>query len=105
MERDDDLGRRFAELKRWDRRRTPSFDALMRTPRPTGVRWVPIAAAATLLGIALGVGALLKARPGERIRWLVDWQSPTAALLTVPGPDFASTAPLLSTSIIHTEAE
>ena len=102
MDRDDDLTRRFAELKRWDEGRTPPFDAVLRSRRPRPVRWVPLAAAAALVGLTLVLVPRLTSRPGERIRWLVDWQSPTTSLLTVPGADF-NRMPSLSTSVIHME--
>lgn len=104
MKPDDDLARRFAELRSWDGRRAPSFDASVRAPRPGPVRWVPLAAVAAVAGLVVLslVVPRLRPHPGERIRWLVNWESPTTSLLAVPGPD-VSRVPSLSASVIHPE--
>src|SRR5689334_2635669 len=95
---DKELERRIAELRAWDLRRTPSFDAVRQSSGPRRVRWVTLAAAATLATLLLFVGLRFRSHDGERVRWLVEWQSPTASLLTVPGPDLASAVPSISTS-------
>ena len=103
MKQDDDLAIRFAELKNWDCRRAPSFEATVRAPRPGPVRWVPLASAAVVALVVLSlVVQRLRPHSGERVRWLVDWESPTTSLLVVPGPDL-NRPPSLSASVIHLE--
>ena len=104
-ERDEELERRFAELRAGDRRSIPPFDAVVRRPRPRRSR-VPLLAAA-LVVIALGAGIVLPRLRGVRSAdvGIATWESPTAALLTVPGSDLLRHVPSISESVIHLEEQ
>lgn len=91
-DRDDELARSFAELKKHEERLAPPFEAVYaralagrRRPAPAWRR--PLATAAALL---LAVGGSWLAVRGATTRshevvpvW--EWRSPTAVLLEVPG--------------------
>lgn len=103
-ERDDDLDRRFAELRRWDARHIPAFQTVLRVRNP---RRSP---APLLAGVALGLAAVgtvvvfrLRARPKDQVTSVVTWRSPTASLLNPPGAQLLTTVPSVSESVIQME--
>jgi hypothetical protein len=103
-EHDEDLERRFAELRAWDRRAIPSFEALVGRPRRPSR--APLLAVAALV-ITVAAIALLPRLRGARSDavGIADWQSPTASLLVVPGSDLLHTVPSISESVIHLEEQ
>ena len=103
---DEDLTRRFAELRAHDRRRTPAFDALL-AARPA-IRYSPLrlAAAIAVLAAAGTVSVVLLHRNATRFQpvALASWQSPTAFLLTTPGAELISSLPKITESVIRIES-
>lgn len=100
-----DLEGRFAELRRYDHGRVPSFGAIVGLPRP---RWRPAPLlAAALLVLVAGGGVMLRFRGSHAAptSWLAEWTSPTAVLLQTPGTDFMSKVPSVSESVITLEAQ
>jgi hypothetical protein len=102
---DEDLKRRFAELRAHDRQGTPSFDAML-AARPTN-RYVPLRLAAAI-AVLVTVGAVTAVLVhGRATRFqpvmLASWQSPTAFLLQAPGADLLGTVPRVTASVIHIE--
>jgi hypothetical protein len=106
-ERDEELERRFAEMRAGDRRRVPSFDAVLSRPRRRPFR-APLLAAVALVGMVAVAGVLMLPRlrggPREGVG-IAEWQSPTASLLVVPGSDLWRNVPSISESVIHLEAQ
>ena len=103
-EHDEDLEKRFAELRAWDRCAIPSFEALVGRPRRTSR--APLLAVAALV-IAVAAVVLLPRLRGVRSEavGVAGWQSPTASLLVVPGSDLLRTVPSISESVIHLEEQ
>lgn len=101
---DEDLEKRFADLRAWERPGMPTFAAVVNRHRRRPSR-VPLLAAAALI-VAAGVVLLPRFRggPGEAVG-IAQWQSPTAWLLAVPGPDLLRHVPSLSESVIHLEEQ
>ena len=103
-ERDEDFGRRFGEMRAWDRRNIPSFDAVVRRSRRLRSRVPLLAAAALVIGVAVLL-VLSRPREGRSETGIAMWQSPTASLLVIPGSDLLHTVPSLSESVIHLEEQ
>lgn len=87
---DDELRRRFAELRETDRESMPEFSAMRdaarrREPRARNTSWM-LAAAAAVLVVGAGAGLRWKARrpvPDPTLT-ISSWSSPTASLLQTP---------------------
>jgi hypothetical protein len=100
-ERDEDLERRFAELRVGDRRGIPSFEQVSGRPRPRR-SWAPLLAAAALVVAIAAVVPRLRGTRSVGVG-IAEWRSPTASLLTVPGSDLLRNVPSISESVIHLE--
>ena len=101
---DEDLTRRFAELRARDFSRTPSFDAVLAARAPR-IRYSPLrlAAAIAVLVAAGAVTTVVYRRATFQPVALASWQSPTASLLAMPGAELISTVPSVTSSIVHIE--
>jgi len=83
---DDELRRRFADLREADRESMPSFQGMLETARvPEPRRWRTTwtwAAAAAVLIICIGAGLRWRARAASEPPMTIStWQSPTAGLM------------------------
>ena len=89
---DRELRTWFEALRERERRAAPSFEAVLRRPRPR-VSWKLAAAAALLLIVA--VLAVVRPRPLP-IEQLTAWRSPTQSLLEVPESPLLTTTPSIT---------
>ena len=102
-DRDEDLRRRFQELKARDRRVTPSFDAVVAAARARRraplrpVRWA--AAAVLVIAAGLATGTVLHHRARAEQVAIGSWRSPTEWLLTVR-PTSLDSVPDVTASVI-----
>lgn len=112
---DKQVRQRFEDLKREDAGRVPSFAALWHRAQSHGdagrvaVPWFRFAAMAALIAAVIVVSGVLLRRGGpERPATdsyalaLSEWESPTQALLQVPGQQFLSSVPQLDSSVWET---
>lgn len=103
-ERDEDLGKRFAELRNRDLARTPSYESVVggaaRRRRTAPVPWL----AAAVVIVLVGAGVFWsRGRREPQDSWLANWRSPTASLLQAAGTDVVSKVPSVSESVIKLE--
>jgi hypothetical protein len=105
---DEDIRRRFQELKVHDRLRAPAFGAVMESARahlarPRGRAALRAAAAALLLVAGAAAAVLLfhnrSAKP--ELVALGNWRSPTGSLLEAPGAAFLNSVPSVTASLIQ----
>jgi hypothetical protein len=103
---DNELRRRFTELREADRNRTPGFartygDARARRSRRMmrGVRPLVLGAAAVVVIAALSL-AYGRSTTTSTTTAIVTWRAPTDVLLQTPGSELLGVMPALSKSIL-----
>ena len=104
---DDELRRRFAELREADRNRTPGFartygDARARRSRRAtrGLRPLVLAAAAVVVIAALSLAYGRSVSQSEAPTAIATWRPPTDVLLQTPGSELLGVMPALGKSIL-----
>lgn len=104
---DNELRRRFTELREADRNRTPGFarmygDARARRGRPTmrGLRPLVLAAAAVVVIAALSLAYGRSVSHSEAPTAIATWRPPTDVLLQTPGSALLGEMPALTKSIL-----
>lgn len=108
---DNPIRQRFDECKRHDAGQTPSFVTFWHRAQSHGdagrgaVPWFRFAVVtAGITAAVLGAGILLRRGASERpaaepyALALSEWESPTRALLQIPGQQFLSSVPQLDSS-------
>ena len=100
---DNELRRRFTELREADRNRAPGFAYtfgrararnLRRTPR---LRPLVIAAAVVVVALSLAYGRSVSRSEAPAI---ATWRAPTDVLLQTPGSELLSEMPALGASVL-----
>jgi hypothetical protein len=104
---ENELRRRFTELREADRDRGPAFAQiygrartrarLRRTPR---VRPLVLAAAAVVVIVALSLAYGRSTTPSTNTPAIATWRAPTDVLLQTPGSELLGVMPALSKSIL-----
>jgi len=110
---DDELRRRFSELREADKDRAPAFMQIYgqararlseqrmprrrRTPR---VRPLVLAAAAAVVIVALSLAYGRSTTPSTTTPPIATWRAPTDVLLQTPGSELLGVMPALSKSIL-----
>jgi hypothetical protein len=104
---DNELRRRFTELREADRNRTPGFartygDARARRSRRTvrGVRPLVLAAAAVVVIAALSLAYGRSTTPSTTTPPIATWRAPTDVLLQTPGRELLADMPALGASVL-----
>jgi len=102
---DNELRRRFTEMREVDRNRAPVFAhtfgsaralrSLRKTPR---LRPLVIAAAVVIAALSLAYGRSIT--PSTTAPAIATWRAPTDVLLQTPGSELLSAMPELSKSIL-----
>src|SRR5262249_30701676 len=94
---DEQLRRRFADLRQEDGRRAPPFAALWRRRQrkpERRIRWVFVAAAAVIVFAGLFWLRAVRPRPTDAtVASITAWKAPTDFLLETPGRDLLRTVP------------
>ena len=104
---DNELRRRFTELRDADRDRTPGFartygDARARRSRRAmrGMRPLVLAAAAVVVIAAISLAYGRSVTPPTTTPPIATWRAPTDVLLQTPGSELLGEMPALSKSIL-----
>ena len=104
---DNELRRRFTELREADRNRTPGFartygDARARRSRRAtrGVRPLVLAAAAVVVIAALSLAYGRSTTPSTTTPAIATWRPPTDVLLQTPGSELLGDMPALGASVL-----
>ena len=104
---DNELRRRFTELREADRNRTPGFartygDARARGSRRRmrGLRPLVLAAAAVVVIAALSLAYGRSTTTSTTTPAIATWRAPTDVLLQTPGSELLGVMPALSKSIL-----
>jgi hypothetical protein len=104
---DNELRRRFTELREADRNHTPGFartygDARARGSRRRmrGLRPLVLAAAAVVVIAALSLAYGRSTTPSTITPAIATWRAPTDVLLQTPGSELLGVMPALSKSIL-----
>ena len=104
---DNELRRRFTELREADRNRTPGFartygDARARRSRRAtrGVRPLVLAAAAVVVIAALSLAYGRSTTPSTTTPPIATWRAPTDVLLQTPGSELLADMPALGASVL-----
>ena len=102
---DNELRRRFAQLREADRERAPTFAHTYRDARPIsrawlGTRLLVIGAAAAVLFVAVWLGRASSFPRSETTPAIVTWRAPTDVLLDTPGSELLGAMPALSASVL-----
>jgi hypothetical protein len=106
---DENLRRRFRELKDHDRRRARPFDAVMASSRELAARRerrrpIRLAAAVLLLLAGAATVALVRLhRPQPELVAIGSWRSPTEFLLQRPGAALLDSVPGVAASNVRLE--
>lgn len=113
-EKDDDLWKAFAALRREDATRTPTFEALLAHADGAARRgrrdllWSVgglAVAAAVLVAVIVGVAVRRPAPMPSPMVSLEQWTAPTAFLLRTPGLEILETVPRIGSPVPRPQAE
>lgn len=105
---ENELGRRFSQLRDFDREQAPTFAQTYQRARarrwsttPRG-SWLVIGAAAAIVIAAIWIGHARSSSPPVAAPAITTWRAPTDVFLWTPGSELLGAMPALDASVLDT---